>query len=393
MTDRPTEPPAQPLQTASKRLLGSVTTQPVNPGLHRSLVTAASSVGAVLLALVICGALLAITGKNPFTVYDKMLETALTGDRLIEALQRATPITFATVAVALGFKMGLFNIGVEGQYLFAALIAPVVGAQVELPAVPHVAFILLVAMVSGAAWASIPAILKVKRNVNEVIATIMLNSIALAVIQWLFDEFFRDDSGNGLNVKTELLPTTAWMPQLTDGLTGMFLVAIAVLVIYWLLVFKSRFGFRLRASGLNPIAARTAGIASGRMIIAAMLISGGIAGLIAMPSVLGEIHAYGQGIPDGLGFAGIAVALLGRNHPVGILVAAFLFGLLDATAAPLQIAKVPNSIIDVIQAIIVLTVVIVNEAVTRRMNLRTTQRTASAIGEPSGTPVPAGATA
>ena len=130
------------------------------------------------------------------------------------------------------------------------------------------------------------------------------------------------------------------MPELSDGkLSGMFVVAIAVVIGYWILVFKSRFGFRLRASGLNPVAARTSGIASNRMIVTALLLSGAVAGLIAMPSVLGEIHAYGQGVPDGLGFGGIAVALLGRNHPFGIVVAAILFGVLDSTAGALQLAE------------------------------------------------------
>lgn len=352
----------------------------MHPGLQRSLVTTASSIIAVVVALVICGVILQITGKSAVGAYGKMLDTALTSDKLIEALQRATPLIFSAVAVAIGFKMGMFNIGVEGQYLFAALIAAVVGANINLPGPLHVTVILIVAMAAGAAWASIPAFLKVRRGVNEVIATIMLNYVALSLIQWLFDEYFRDDSVSGLNVKTKLIPTTGWMPDIVSGrLSGMFLIALAVIVVYWLLVFKSRFGFRLRASGLNPVAARTAGIASTRMIVAAMLISGAVAGLVAMPSVLGEIHAYGQGVPDGLGFAGIAVALLGRNNPLGIAAAAFLFGLLNSTSAALQLEKIPNSIISVIQAIIVLTVVIVNEGVTRQMNQRTTSRTARVL--------------
>jgi simple sugar transport system permease protein len=235
-------------------------------------------------------------------------------------------------------------------------------------------------MVAGAAWASIAALLKVRRGVNEVIATIMLNYIALSVIQWLFDNYFRDDSVDGLNVKTKLIPESGWMPDIVASrLNGMFIVALVVVAAYWVIVFKSRFGYRLRASGLNGVAARTAGISSGRMIVSALLISGAVAGLVAMPSVLGEIHAYGQGVTEGLGFAGIAVALLGRNSPIGIVIAALLFGFLDSTAAALQLEEVPNSIVKVMQAIIVLTVVIVNEATTRRMNRRTVNRTAQQL--------------
>jgi general nucleoside transport system permease protein len=365
----------------------------MHPGLQRSLVTTASSLAAVLLALVIGGVILQATGKSAIDAYQKMLDTGLQGDKLLESLQRATPLMLSAVAVAMGFKMGLFNIGVEGQYLFAALIAAVVGAELDLPAPIHVAVILLVAMTAGAAWASIAALLKVKRGVNEVISTIMLNYVALSVIQWLFDEFFRDDSIDDLNVKTKVIPRSGWMPDIADGrLSGMFVIAILVVITYWIVVFKSRFGFRLRASGLNPIAARTSGIASNRMIVTALVLSGAVAGLIAMPSVLGEIHAYGQGVPDGLGFGGIAVALLGRNHPLGIVAAAFLFGFLDSTSGALQLQKVPNSIIEVIQAIIVLTVVIVNEAVTRRLDRRTADRTAAVLQVTTGS-APAGATA
>ena len=382
-----------PVTTTASSLLGKITTPANHQSVQRSLVTMASSLAAVLLSLIISGIILQITGKDALDAYHKMFSTGIQGDKLLEALQRATPLMLSAVAVAIGFKMSMFNIGVEGQYLFAALIAAVVGAQFSLPGPIHVAIILVVAVAAGAAWASIAALLKVKRGVNEVIATIMLNYVALSVIQWLFDTWFRDNSVSDLNVKTKLIPKTGWMPELVSGkLTGMFLVAIAVVIGYWVLVFKSRFGFRLRASGLNPVAARTAGIPSGRMVLIAMLLSGGVAGLIAMPSVLGELHAYGQGVPDGLGFGGIAVALLGRNHPLGIAAAAFLFGFLDSTAGVLQLQKVPNSIIDVIQAILVLTVVIVNEAVTRYMNKRTANRTAAAV-QTNASAIPAGATA
>ncbi len=355
----------------------------MTPKLHNSkngLVTTVSSIAAVLLALIISGIMLKITGKDPINAYRKMIETGFQHDKLLELLQRATPLMLSAVAVAIGFKMNLFNIGVEGQYLFAALIAAVVGANVGLPAPLHVTFILIVAMAAGALWASFAAVLKVKRGVNEVISTIMLNYVALSVIQWLFDTWFRDSSKSDLNVKTKLLPRSAWMPDIVKGrLSSMFLIAILVVAVYWVVVFKSRFGFRLRASGLNSVAARTAGISSNRMIVSAILMSGAIAGLVAMPSVLGDIHAYGQGVPDLLGFAGIAVALLGRNHPVGIVAAAALYGFLESTAGALQIQHVPSSIIDVIKAIIVITVVIVNEAVTRSMNRRTAARTSSAL--------------
>ena len=350
-------------------------------GLRTGLITLASSLSAVILALAICAVLLAVTGKDPWQAYSTILRTGTEGDKLLEMMKRATPLIFSATAVAVGFKMNLFNIGVEGQYLFAALISAVVGSRINLPAPLHVTVILLVAMAAGAAWASIAAILKVTRGVHEVISTIMLNYVALSVIQWLFENFFRDNGESGLNVKTDLIPPSGRMPDIVkDRLGGMFLVALLVVFLYWVLVFKSRFGFRLRASGLNPGAARTSGIDANKMIVVSLLISGGIAGLVAMQSVVGEIYAYGPtATPTQLGFLGIAVALLGRHHPIGIVSAALLFGFLDSTSAQLQLAEIPSSIVKLIQAITVLTVVIINEATIRWLNKRTAEHTAATL--------------
>ena len=350
-------------------------------GMRTSLITLASTLAAVVLALAICAVLLAVTGKNPWQAYSTIFETGTEGDKLLEMMKRATPLIFSATAVAVGFKMNLFNIGVEGQYLFAALIAGVVGSRIDLPAPLHVTTILLVAMAAGAAWAGIAAVLKVTRGVHEVISTIMLNYVALSVIQWLFENWFRDSGESGLNVKTDLIPPSGRMPDIVDDrLGGMFPVALLVVFLYWVLVFKSRFGFRLRASGLNPGAARTSGIDAKKMIVVSLLISGGIAGLVAMQSVVGEIYAYGpNATPRGLGFLGIAVTLLGRHHPVGIIAAALLFGFLDSTSAQLQLADIPSSIVKLIQAITVLTVVIINEATIRWLNKRTAEQTAATL--------------
>ena len=356
--------------------LGRILTPSRASALRTSRTTVASSLAAVAIALTICAILLAITGKNPIDAYSTIIETGTSSTKLLEMMRRATPLIFSATAVAIGFKMNIFNIGVEGQYLFAALIAAEVGSHLSLPALIHIPVILIVAMAAGAAWASIAAVLKVFKNVHEVISTIMLNYIALSVIQWLFENFFRDDSDGGLNVKTTLLPESARMPDLVAGrLNAMFIVALVTVAVFWVVVYRSRFGFRLRASGFNATAASTAGIDARRMTIIALLLSGAVAGLVAIQSVTGEAFAYGpNATPIQFGFAGITVALLGRNHPVGIVVAALLFGFLDSTSANLQLAAVPNSIVKVMQAIIVLTVVIVNEATIRRMNIRTAER-------------------
>jgi simple sugar transport system permease protein len=370
----------------------------VNPatqrqGLERTLITLAGSVSAVLIAFAISGVLLAITGKNPFVAYSKMFEVGTRPDKIFETLTRATPFIIAAVAVAIGFKMNLFNIGVEGQFLFGMFWAAVAGAYVSLPAPLHVLFCLVVGVVAGASWAGIAAWLKVKRGVNEVISTIMLNALALQVLDWLFNEYFRFDDGTGtLDVRTKKLPESAWTPDLVKGdLNSFIIISLLVAAGFWALVFKTRFGFRLRASGYNAIAAQTAGISANRMIVVAMLISGGVAGLAGLPYLLGDGHSYGTTRPSGYGFTGIAVALLGRNHPAGMVVAAVLYGFLDAVGGPLQLEGIPSSIVRVIQGITLLSVVIVNEAVGRWYSRRTTERAAAqlAASAPAGEAVSA----
>jgi len=388
-----------PISTSAEGMAGFFSRIGRNRSGQSVLVTLVSSLAAVILALMIGGVILLITGKDPIEAFSKMITTGTQPYKLAEAVQRATPLIIAAVAVAIGFKMNLFNIGVEGQFLMGMFWAGVAGAYVDLPPVLHVAFCLAVAMIAGAAWAGIAGLLRIKRGVNEVIATIMLNSIALQVIDWLFNDFFRYENPGNLDVRTKPLPTSAWMPTLftvtskTDkggtvrtDVTSFVLVALVVVVLFWLLIYKSKFGFRLRASGGNAVAARTAGISSNRMILIAMLLSGAVAGLAGLPALLGTTHSYGPTRPDGYGFNGIAVALLGRNHPAGIVVSALLWGFLDAVAGPLQIAKIPQSIIAVIKAVILITVVIVNEVVNRKMAKRTADRTADALETAAATP-------
>jgi len=251
---------------------------------------------------------------------------------------------------------------------------------VRLPAVLHVLFCLVLAMVVGAAWAGIAGYLKVKRGVNEVISTIMLNYIAFSIIGWLFDTYFVI-SKDTLNVKTKELPRTAWFPQLVNGKLGGFLViALLVMVVFWALVWKTKFGFHLRASGANPGAARVAGVSPARMVMTSMLLSGAVAGLVGMPGLLGDSHAYRRGLAEGYGFEGIAVALLGRNHPVGIVMASLLFGFLDRTSGILQVYNIPQEIVQIIKGVTVIAVVVVNATLKRWYNRHTQRAAAVAVG-------------
>jgi simple sugar transport system permease protein len=343
------------------------------------LITVGGSLAALVIAFAICGVFLALIGNNPLSVYRQMLEYDITRDSFLDATKRAVPLMLSGTAVAIGFKMGLFNIGVEGQTRLAVLLTAAIGSQVHLPAVLHVTFCLVLAMAVGAVWAGIAGALKVKRGVNEVISTIMLNYIAIGLASWMFDTWFVIGADT-LNVKTEELPRTAWFPELVKGKLGGFVfIALVVIFLFWVVVWKSKFGFHLRASGANPGAARVAGVNPGRMIMTAMLLSGAVAGLVGMPGLLGQDHAYRRGLAEGYGFDGIAVALLGRNNPIGIVISALLFGFLDHSSGILQVNEIPRSIVDIIKGVTVLTVVIVNEALKRWNNRRIQQVSATMI--------------
>jgi general nucleoside transport system permease protein len=372
----PVERPKHPGLTAERR----------RARLEAGLVMAGSSVSAVIIALILSAALLVLTGKSPLDVLSTMWDTATTTRFQYETIERAIPFVISAIAFAVAAKMNLFNIGVEGQYLFGMFWAAVAGAYVDLPGPIHVLFILVVGAAAGAFWAGIAGYLKVQLGVSEIISTIMLNAIALQIIDWLFNDFFRFDDGTGsLDVRTKPIPDSGLMPDIVDGrVNGFLVVSLIVAAAYYVLVSKSRFGFRLRASGLNPTAASTSGISSKKMVLVAMLISGGVAGLAGLQYLIGDAGAYGPSRPSGYGFSGLSVALLGRNHPVGIVLAGVLWGFLEASAGPLQLVGIPRSIVNVIQGITLFSVVIVNGIVNRWYTKRTTERAAARLSMEAG---------
>jgi simple sugar transport system permease protein len=293
--------------------------------------------------------------------------------------------------VAIGFKMNLFNIGVEGQYYLAALIAAAVGAALHLPAPIHVAIILIVAMAVGAAWAGIAGVLRVKRGVSEVISTIMLNNIVLLGLgAYILNRVKVANVGGELDITTKPIPASGLIPSLNPvlekvfgidvppgyDLTGFLLVAVVVGIGFYLVVWRSRFGFDLRASGLNPWAAASSGVDPGGMVVRTMLLSGAIAGLVGMTTLLGDFGKFNGDFPLGLGFTGIAVALVGRNHPAGIGLAALLWGFMERSSQRLDLEDVPKEIVVIMQGVIVLSVVVAYEVV-RRAALASEQRAVS----------------
>jgi general nucleoside transport system permease protein len=327
-------------------------------------------ISAIVLALGVSSLVLLSIGESPVAAFRSMFTYGTQVNSFVSTVNRAVPLYIAGLAVAVGFKMNLFNIGVEGQYRIAALLAAAAGAAVTLPPVLHVVFIMLVAMAVGAGWASIAAVLKVKRGVHEVVSTIMLNSIATGVGAYLLANYLRKPAvGSELLIATPQIPPSGHLAPLGnfggEDLRSFVLIAVLLGVFVWVLIWRTRFGFDLRATGVNPDAARASGVDPNKMIMRTMLISGGIAGLIGMSDLFGFFHAYTLDFPTGLGFDGIAVALVGLNHPLGIAVAALVFGWVDRAAQILDLEGIPKEVIVITKGVIIFSVVIAYEIVRR----------------------------
>ena len=365
----------------------------MNPMMRRIGLAAAAPAMAFVFALLVSAIVLQISGSNPIDTFRTMIENGSRLETMIDTLNRATPLFIAGIAAAIGFRMNLFNIGIEGQYFLAAFAAAIVGANVNLPGPLHVAVILLTAMVVGGLYSGLAAVLKVYRGINEVIGTIMLNFIAVGgIIAAIFPKVIDRSSGNATNAGTKQIAESGWITDLNwlveiftrdigkgRELTGVIVVALVVGVAFSVMVNRTMFGFDLRASGMNPLAARAGGVPPARMIIIAMVLSGVVAGLIGMPEILSENHSYDQGFVSGLGFGGLGVALLGRNSSGGIAFAAILFGFLDSSSAILQVSgSASASIVVIMQAVILLAAVVAYEIVNRYRRLDEVKRAAQA---------------
>lgn len=378
----------------------------------RWLLSLLAPLGAILLAIVISTIVLQVSGNPPGLALSSMWRYGTRFDSFISIVNRATPLYLSAVAVAIGFQMNLFNIGVEGNYRISALLAASFGAAVSLPAPLHVLSIIVVAMLVGASWSGLAAVLKVKRGVHEVITSIMMNAIATAVGAWLLLNHLQDKNrpSSDLVTKTKTIDKSGWFPPLDrvvgwfgkevpkgQDLHGFLVVAILVGIGYWVLVWRTRFGFDLRASGINPTAARASGVVPAQMIVRTMLLSGAVAGLVGMPQLMSFSHNYSIDFVTGLGFNGIGIALLGRNHPVGIGLGAFIWAFLDRSAQILDLNDIPKEIAVIMQGVTVLSVVVAYEVAKRFIQTAEVKAAAgaSAASAPRGMPpsAPAGALA
>jgi ABC-type uncharacterized transport system permease subunit len=284
--------------------------------------------------------------------------------------------------------MNLFNIGVDGQYRLAACLAGAFAGSVALPAGVRQVATILVAMAAGAAWAGLVAVLKVARGVSEVISTIMLNFIATSLIAYCMrPSIFGVRAGN--DVTTKPIPKSGQVggldliPQSGGKVYGLILLAVAVGVAFHVGINYTRFGFDLRATGRSASAAQASGVNVKKMTAVTLVLSGAGAGLVGMPALLGDSHSYSSiTFQTGLGFTGIAIALLGRNNPVGIAFAAVLWAFLDQSAQILDINNIPKEIVQITQGVVVLSVVIAYELVRRAALVRQQRRVGKALAEP-----------
>lgn len=310
---------------------------------------------ALAIAAIVGGLLVLAMGNNPFEIYGVLISGSLVGvPNLMVTLQMTTPLLFTGLAVSIAFRAGLWNIGVEGQLLVGAFFAGLVGWWVPLPTVLHVPLTLLAAMCGGALWAAIPAFLRIKLNVNELVVCLMLNPIALLLTGFFAIHVFK---APGPTNKLPDVLNTAILPQFSlysQANWGIF-IALACCAIFTVVNIGTVRGFEWKIMGLNPTFAYYGGIDVPKRALAAMLISGAVAGLGGAEEVMGVYGAFFDNFSPGYGFDGIAVAMLANFNPFGVVAAASLFGALDSGSVVLQMTTgLSKYLVEVLQFLTVL---------------------------------------
>jgi len=319
---------------------------------------------AVFTALVIGALVITAVGGDPIAAYKGLFEGAFgSAKALSETTVWATPYIFAGLAVALAFKGGLFNIGAEGQLALGAVAAAWVGYAlpdvlgVTLPAVVHIPLAVGAGMLAGAIWGAIPGWLKARMGGHEVINTIMMNYIALNMTSFLLNGPMKDPSPLNVVARTPNIAEGARIPPIFPGfrLHWGFILALVVAGVVWWVLQKTTLGFEIRTAGANPNAGRYAGVNVPRTIVVTMMLSGILAGLAGTIEVTALNYRHELGFSVGYGFDAIAIALLGKTHPLGVVLASLLWGAMRNGATRMQfLTQIPVDVISVIQALILL---------------------------------------
>jgi simple sugar transport system permease protein len=319
---------------------------------------------AILTAVILGGIIIISVGGNPYLAYYGLIQGSFgSAKALSETAVWATPFIFAGLAVALAFKGGLFNIGAEGQLALGATFSALIGYALpewlgfDIPTIIHLPLAIIVGMTAGAIWAGIVGFLKAYTGGHEVINTIMMNYIALNTISYLLNGPMKDRTPSNVSARTPLIADSARMPTIFEGfrIHWGFVLALLVAVFIWWLLNKTTLGFEIRTVGANPDAAKYAGINVKRIIIVTMGLSGMLAGMAGSLEVTGLNFRHELGFSIGYGFDAIAIALLGRSHPLGVVLASILFAAMRNGATRMQfLTQLPVDLISMLQALILL---------------------------------------
>ena len=322
--------------------------------------TVLSSVGAVVIALLVGAIFIALTGADPIKAYRALFEGAF-GDRrsIGETLVYATPYIFGGLSFAIAARAGMFNIGIEGQLVMGGLACGLVGAvDLGLPAFLFLPLALVTAAVAGGLWGAIPGVLKARTGSHEVITTIMLNYIAFRIVTYVMTSTDGWLPVNPQLQATDKVEPAARLPNILSGtrLHAGLIVALLAAVAIWYLLFRTTLGYRIRTVGLSRGAADYAGMKWGKTITLAMGLSGALAGLAGAGETLG-LQGRHYANPPGYGFTSIAVGLVGRNHPLGVILAGILFGVLRSGATEMQNqVGTSKELVQVLQGLVILSV-------------------------------------
>jgi simple sugar transport system permease protein len=333
------------------------------------------------MSLVVLFVIVILVGESPFKAFEAIYRFGLgTAGRRASLFSIAIPLYLAGLAVALAFRGGVFNIGVEGQYFVGGLAGAMAGIALDLPQPLHLLAVVLACMAGGALWAAVPAVLKITRGIHEVITTIMLNNIGLALVNYMVNGPLSGLRGSAsLEPQTRAIRGTARFFKLNPLFNALGLgvpdyvyldfslaVALVMGVAVWILLFRLRTGFEVRSVGTSLEVSRYAGVRVQNVQLFTFLASGALAGLIGTQEIFAIRGFYTFEIASGLGFDGIAIALIGRNSPLGVLFAALLFAFLRQAGYGMQMfTAVPNSVIHVITGLMILMIVVINEITTR----------------------------
>ncbi len=310
----------------------------------------------VVFALIVAAVIIVLIGQNPLVAYKAMVLGAFGNvQAFTDTIIKTTPLILTGLAVGFGFRAGLFNIGAEGQMIMGGILATVVGMNLRgIPPALAVPLTMLFGILGGMAWASIAGYLKAKTGAHEVVTTIMLNWIASHLSSYLITGPLA--VGSGTPKSPEIAPSAKLPPILTVGameLTSGIVISVLSAFLMYILLEKTTTGYEVKAVGFNPYAAEYGGISISKNIVMCMAISGALAGLAGALEVMGQYHRFLGTLSGGKGFDGISIALIGQNHPIGIIFAALLIAALRTGSNNMQFVGVPKHIVTIVQGIVI----------------------------------------